>query len=288
MRAGVADGLELSKADRQTAFSRIWIHRENSKTRKNGLFEHIVLPLVESLGPVLDFLWMDCASAYHGGSASDQENVTDFLRHGLQPILSKFRLGGVMLHHSNKPPPTKEQKADWSGSDFAYLGAGAAEWAQYARAIITLRTTNEETVFELRGAKRGRRLNWADDEGKATNVRHVAWTKKDGQIFWRPADSDEIPEKPKPKPKAEPKEKGRPKTATTPDELAKMLKILGTQHLTHGEWKRDVLKFAGITKSSFDRMLKDLVEDKKVSQSDEDHKYEKITTPTTETEAVEC
>jgi hypothetical protein len=82
-----------------------------------------------------DILWIDPSFAYIGGNASAQEVVSVFLRNGLNRLLREYDCGGVVIHHTNKPP-TGTEKSKWAAGDFAYLGAGSAEWANWARAVL--------------------------------------------------------------------------------------------------------------------------------------------------------
>jgi len=99
-------------------------------------------------------------------------------------------VGVVLVHHTNKPATNVNEKATWSAGDYAYLGAGSAEWCNWARAVVALRSIGSDTVFELRAAKRGGRLHWRDENGEPTYVRYVAHS--DTGIHWREATTDQV------------------------------------------------------------------------------------------------
>ena len=81
------------------------------------------------------------------------------------------------------------------GGDYAYLGAGSAEWANWARAIIAVRSLGLQSVFELRAAKRGGRLTWTLPDGQTKAMaKLIAHASKPGEIWWRETDASEIPE----------------------------------------------------------------------------------------------
>jgi hypothetical protein len=86
-----------------------------------------------------DLLWIDPALSYLGGEANSQKDVGGFLRNHLNPLLREFNCAVVVVHHTNKPPAGRE-KPDWSGGGFAYLGGGSAEWANWARAVLVVRS----------------------------------------------------------------------------------------------------------------------------------------------------
>jgi hypothetical protein len=68
---------------------------------------------------------------------TSQEAVGKFLRNQLNPVLTKHQCGGVVIHHTNKPVVNPNQLL----FDPAYLGAGSAEWANWAREVLALRKT---------------------------------------------------------------------------------------------------------------------------------------------------
>jgi hypothetical protein len=187
-RDGVFDGLELTDQEKASLRGRIHVVRENARTAAEFVM-HTLRPLVERIRP--DLLWIDPALAYLGGESNSQKDVGLFLRNLLNPLLTEFRCAAVVVHHGNKPP-SGNQKPQWQAGDFAYLGGGSAEWANWARAVIVIRSIGHEEIFELRAAKRGRRLYWKDDSGLPTYRKYIAWSKDPKTIFWREPSVEEI------------------------------------------------------------------------------------------------
>ncbi len=134
-----------------------------------------------------DLVWIDHALAYYKGDASAQLGVGNFLRENLQPVLTEHKLGCWILHHSPKP---SDRRVAWSDRDFSYLGMGSVEWANWARAVLTVVEVGDR-IFELRCPKRGERLGWLDEKGKKTTRTHIAWSTD--KIFWRKPSPEEIP-----------------------------------------------------------------------------------------------
>src|ERR1035441_3161256 len=134
MRDGVIRGLELSREDAAAACDRIIVVREDSRTGF-GFFAGTLRPLVTEHRP--DLVWIDPALSYLGGEASSQKDVGGFLRNMLNPLLREFGCGGVVVHHTNKPPSGRE-RPDWQAGDFAYLGSGAIEWGGWGRFVLGL------------------------------------------------------------------------------------------------------------------------------------------------------
>ena len=189
MRDGVVKGLELQAEEAATAFSRIVVCREAARTGPE-FFRDTVRRLLVAHRP--DLVWIDPALAFLGGEANSQEVVGAFLRTGLNPLLQEFNCAAVVVHHTNKPPKKNEGNA-WSSSDSAYLGAGSAEWANWSRAVLALKSTPAPGIFELCAGKRGGRLNWrAPDETTRVYSKFIAHAKGDGEIYWRPATEAEV------------------------------------------------------------------------------------------------
>ena len=196
MRDGVMAGLNLTPEERQLAMDNIIVAREDSRTGV-AFFAGAARPLLEKHRP--DLLWIDPALAYLGGEVSSQKDVGGFLRNLLNPLLREFNCAAVVVHHTNKPPTGKE-KPDWSAGDFAYLGGGSAEWANWARAVLALRSLGSHEVFELRAGKRGGRLGWKKADGETkVYFKLIAHAKEPGVICWREAEISEAPEPPKAK-----------------------------------------------------------------------------------------
>jgi hypothetical protein len=191
MRDGVMAGLNLTEDERRLAMANIIVAREDSRTGL-AFFMGAVRPLLVEHRP--DLLWIDPALAYLGGESGSQKDVGGFLRNMLNPLLHEFNCGAVIVHHTNKPPVGKE-KPDWSAGDFAYLGGGSAEWANWARAVLALRSRGSHSVFELRAGKRGGRLGWMEADGETKSfAKLVAHAKEPGVICWREAEESDLPE----------------------------------------------------------------------------------------------
>ena len=195
MRDGVIRGLNLREDEARRAMENVVVVREDSRTGM-GFIVAVVRPLLEKHRP--DLLWIDPALAYLGGEVGSQKDVGGFLRNLLNPLLREFNCGAVVVHHTNKPPVGKE-KPDWNAGDFAYLGGGSAEWANWARAVLVLRSLGSHSVFELRAGKRGSRLGWKESDGETTAfAKLIAHADEPGVICWRDADESELPASAKP------------------------------------------------------------------------------------------
>lgn len=233
MRDGEVAGLELSDIETREACGMIRVAREDSRTGFEFLAS-VIRPLLEIHRP--DLLWLDPVLAYLGGEASAQRDVTTFLRNHLNPLLHEFNCAAVVVHHTNKPPSGRE-KSNWAGNDFAYLGSGSIEWANWARAILVLRGIGSHSVFELRAPKRGSRLGWKDVNGETAYAKLIGHAKDTGVICWREASTDEI------------ESGGRPKSY----DPAEILALLPPDGLTTGEWLKLAKAELGISHATFHR-----------------------------------
>lgn len=133
-----------------------------------------------------DIVGIDPLFAFLGVAVSDQQEMSAFLRTKLQPLLEKHQVGAVVSHHVNKPASSKKDRAEWSDFEFAYAGSGSAEIANWFRAIMVLRRTENPEAFELILAKRHKQAGLLDDAGNPVRkilVRHSTT----GLIFWEPA-----------------------------------------------------------------------------------------------------
>jgi hypothetical protein len=187
MRDGVIAGMDLTDEETKTAMENVIVFQENTRTGK-AFFDYTVAPLLELHHP--DLLWIDPALSYIGSNASAQEAVGYFLRNLLNPLLSQFRCGCIVIHHTNKPSKG-EEKCAWQAGDFAYLGSGSAEWANWARAVLAIRSVGSHEVFELHAGKRGQRIGWRDGDGKISRARFIGHATEQGVICWRDADEPE-------------------------------------------------------------------------------------------------
>lgn len=184
-RDGVLKGLAITDEDcRAGVIKTVW---EDSRTGA-AFCSDVLQPLLER--EQFDLVIVDPALAYLGGDANQQKDVSMFLRNCLNPVLHRARCGLVLVHHTNKPPQYQKNQ-DWQANDHAYAGSGSADWANWARAVLVIRSLGSFDYFELRAGKRGKRLRWKDKSGKAS-----AFTKfighSQGGICWREVPDEEI------------------------------------------------------------------------------------------------
>jgi replicative DNA helicase len=183
MRDGVCDGLSLTATDRETVARRVFVltvHERGAELMRRLESE------VKRIKP--DLLVLDPLFAFMEGAVKDQEAASYFLRALLQPFLVRHNLAAIILHHTNKPPSGKE-KSTWQGNDFSYAGSGSIEFANWARAVILLRSIGKPGVFELMLPKRGKRAGITDASGAPITSIMIRHARIPGKIFWELADA---------------------------------------------------------------------------------------------------
>ena len=236
MRDGVIKGLALSPEDAKRAGVNILIVTEDTRFGMQ-LCADVIAPLLAEHHP--DLLWLDPALAYLGGESNSQKDVGGFLRNGINPLLHKFGCAGIVIHHTNKPKTGKE-KPGWEAGDFAYLGAGSAEWANWSRAVLALRSIGSHEVFELHAGKRGGRLRWRDPQGAPLYVRYLAHATEPGVICWYEVDPEDT------------SQGGRPKDCDPGD----LLKVLPPEGLESEAWANLARAEYGVSRATFYREKK--------------------------------
>lgn len=191
MRDGVIEGMVASKimteAQAEEAAGRVYVVRDCTHAGYDfGLEIQRYLGRCEE---PIDLVFIDPAFAYVEGEANSSRDVGDFLRRVINPIAIRHKVGVIIAHHTNKPS-RGEEKGQWQAGDFAYLGAGSAEWCNWARAVLAIRSIGSYSVFQLMAAKRGKRLGWTDDEGGKIVTRFIGHSEHG--ICWRPVPLAEV------------------------------------------------------------------------------------------------
>ncbi len=184
-REGILAGIGLSDEERKQSV--IFTACVDSMTGED-FCKHALAPSLEKAKP--DIVIVDPALAYLGGEANQQRDVSAFLRNGINPLLHKHKCGLVLVHHTSKPPQG-EQKGSWQAGEFAYLGTGSAEWANWARGALVIRSLGSHDYFELRAAKRGKRLRWTAEDFETPVFTKIIAHSTTG-ICWREATKEEF------------------------------------------------------------------------------------------------
>ena len=250
LRDGIFDGLKFTANDRAVASSNVSFVTVDDMCGL-AFVQNCVEPLLRETRR--DLLWIDPLLAYLGGQLS-QEVVSPWLRNGLNPVLRRHKVGCILTHHTNKPASGKE-KPDWRAGDYAYIGSGTIELANWPRAVVAIVSTGSHDVFELRLGKRGSRAGWRNPDGSTCYARYIAHGQ-DG-IYWRNADENERPGT-----------AGR-KVECTVEDIIELL----SGGMTTAEWQRLCRTEAGISERSFYRLKRQAEQAKRITRSKIDQRW---------------
>lgn len=114
-----------------------------------------------------DVVWVDPLLSFAGIDVAKQDQVTEFLRIGLNPVLEATGVVFFGAHHTGKPKNLKETQS-LSPIEHAYAGIGSSELVNWARAVMVLRQHDHR--FELRFAKRGPRAGAKQPNGDPATI----------------------------------------------------------------------------------------------------------------------
>jgi hypothetical protein len=184
MRDGILDGLKLSAGDRERVAA-------NVRTRRCFVSGAAFL---SELGRELrkhpaDLVLIDPLFAFAACDLVNQAELSHFLRELFQPFLIEHRIGGILVHHTNKPQAAKPGTGPRSG-DHAYSGSGHNELANWPRFVASVRNLGSRTVFELRIGKRWQRAGICDTTGGAIDNLLIQHGKSG--IYWQSADAADL------------------------------------------------------------------------------------------------
>jgi len=177
MLVGILKGLKLWKTDpketkllMETLRVNLIIIRDQSNTGKD--FAVSASKLIAKHKP--DLFWVDPILSFYGGDVNDQKYCSTFLRSWLNPISEATGIIWMPLHHTGKPmkDAVKTTKT-WTSTDFAYQGLGSSEFANWARATITMHKIGEDEFRVVLG-KRGWRAGACDKDGTKTIELYLA------------------------------------------------------------------------------------------------------------------
>ncbi len=183
MRDGVAGAMALDAERRAAINDNVVVWHENGLCGEN-FCNQVVAGLLEQHRP--DLLWIDPVLQYLGGDSNNQKEVGWFLRQLLSPLIHQHNCGLVLIHHTGKPKTTRSAPA---ASLSAYDAAGSAEFSNWPRAVLSLKSSSRQGQYSLIAGKRGNRLNWKLPDGvTAAYERSVRHSVEPGVICWLDGD----------------------------------------------------------------------------------------------------
>ena len=127
-----------------------------------------------------DLIIINPLFAFFGADLNDGAKMTEFLRHGIDPLIKaeETKCGCIIIHHTGKPNRDAMQQGDVFK---AYLGSGSGEFTNYIRSALVITPWNNGKlagVFDLIAAKHGDKLGWRDADGKPTTKKTVCYANR--------------------------------------------------------------------------------------------------------------
>ncbi len=141
-----------------------------------------------------DLIIVNPVHAYFGGDVAKNQDVSHFLREGIDPIImdADHPCAIMFVHHTNKPGKDAAGRTIGVDGDSAYEVSGASEWTNWARAVIVIsRVAKTKGFYKLTVAKRSEPLCWRTATGEKTNRKIIAHS--DDIVFWREPTAEELP-----------------------------------------------------------------------------------------------
>lgn len=198
IRDGICSEMNLSEADLLRVYANVII--VCTAGERGQSFAALADSVLDSEKP--DFLVIDPALAYIQGDIKDSTDVGIFLRNQIIPTLAKHNCGGILCHHTNKPPTGKE-KPNWAADELMYLGSGSSEFTNAARAVMSIQSTGEHGIYRLTAAKRGARIGWREPHNSDVPAFSIliGYTHMDSKsIHWSQMSESDLPDPDNPKP----------------------------------------------------------------------------------------
>jgi len=189
MRDGMFLGRDLTQQQIAMAKENVIVVQSSQHTGKK--FADVLKHYIEMYRP--DIVIIDPFLSFLGADVNSQKDVSYFVRNLLQPIVQKFGVGLIVVHHTSKP----KAKDKGSKVDQSYVGMGSSELTNWPRGILTLEKTAEQGIFILHAAKRGARLGWKSPDGQTVFFKMIRHSSNQGEICWSelsPEESAEIQE----------------------------------------------------------------------------------------------
>jgi hypothetical protein len=185
MLQGVERGLGaagLTEEEMKVADSHLRFITETSITGDDFITRLVlILKEIKNEGFCPDILIVDPVLSYLGKDPSKTDDVSHFLRNGINKISCDHNLSPILIAHTSKPANLRNGQQNRTPLDDVYAALGSVEWANWARGIVVLKPMGGG-MFELRAPKRGTRLGWKTPLGERSFARRLAHAR-DG-IYW--------------------------------------------------------------------------------------------------------
>lgn len=185
MRDGVVGSLQLTDDQKALINANVVVCHE-AERHSEEFVDEVLERLILSHQP--DLVWIDPVFQYLGGDSNQQEVVSSFLRQQLGSLLKRHQCAVVLIHHTNKPARNRNGPANNNPNLRAYDAAGSAEFGNWPRAMLSLQSTTDRSIYKLVAAKRGIRLGWRMADGTTPSfTKLLTHSHQPGVIYWQEA-----------------------------------------------------------------------------------------------------
>jgi hypothetical protein len=184
MVQGVKSALGFTNEEEQLLLSNVHYAFEQQRTG-TSFVKDVVRPLLDEHKP--DVLRIDPLQAFCGADITQAKESALFLRTGLNPLLTEYKCGLILMHHTPKQNSKKDNSKN-RVSDWMYAGAGSADIVNWARGILIIDPAKQNECYRFVAAKRGSRIGWRNASGEKQFERWFKWGS--GSIFWEEAQPD--------------------------------------------------------------------------------------------------
>jgi archaellum biogenesis ATPase FlaH len=176
----ITDGLMLHPPEMEALRENLHIYRLKGATGQDFLDEMRRLIKLHAA----DVFVCDPLMAFAAINVTDQQEVTNFFRNGIDAVLSESGAVLVAVHHTTKPRSSKDT-AGQTSADLAYSGGGHSEITNYMREVAVLtRCQGDDPIFKFSLTKRRGRSGMKDDAGFFAGDIYVRHCPTRGVIRW--------------------------------------------------------------------------------------------------------
>ena len=161
----------------------------------------------------LEIVFADPFLSFAGIDVTRLSEVSQFLRHGMNPVLHDTGAVLICAHHCGKPKFDKTRTP--SALEYAYAGIGSSEIVNWGRAVMVLLPVGMDgRNFELKICKRGAKAGATGMDGENTSsifLRHA-----EGRVFWEQVAAPVEPERDTQQQESKPKKQSAATAISSP------------------------------------------------------------------------
>lgn len=181
----ITGGMVLDFEQKELLKSNLKIFRDTNSVGKEFLSTIKELIIAHNA----DVILVDPLLSFAGIELTDQQEMTNFLRHGIARVLEETGAILIAVHHTTKPKSSKDKEGQ-TPADLAYSGAGASELVNYVREVAVLqRCQGEDPIFKFSLTKRRNRAGLKDLNGDFKPEIYVQHARENNKISWTYSDA---------------------------------------------------------------------------------------------------